>query len=209
MIMKNKNGQIGKTLTTIPVMILIFVILAFFIVASIWSANNRSQNMQNSFSNYEISPDSIIFKTMAIDGENKLVAEAAIENQYPGGEVLPLEKPGFYPNFAIAFRDFAVSLPALPNSDKAWQKSECISLAIENWEEGKGRVINLGRLESGAVSVNDNKMYKFNVNSGSGSYRNHVITIYGPDDSESFTYDQAQTSINGETYYLLYYYRRC
>ena len=74
----NKKAQFAKTMTTIPVMMMVIALMVLFVLASSWAEKTRETGNQKAFINYNLIKSDILFETIEINGNKILVAEEMI-----------------------------------------------------------------------------------------------------------------------------------
>lgn len=74
----NRKGQFAKTMTTIPVMMIIIVLMVLFVLAASWANVSKEKGNQDASISQWVGKDNVLFETIEINGNKNLVAEEMI-----------------------------------------------------------------------------------------------------------------------------------
>ena len=124
----NNRAQIEKVLTGIPVMLIVFFLSGIFIFISFSLSHTKDLTQYQYFSGGGVTENSVLFKTINVDGKNKLLVEELISE---------------FNSKSIDARKLEVIYSKIMISDKDYlNKESCLLFGIG--EYGDDLSINLG-----------------------------------------------------------------
>ena len=186
-----RKGQFSETMTTMPVLLLVVILMALFLLASFWASNSRAKGNQDSdYGNY-ISQDSILFKSINVSGKQTSVAQYAIKN---------------YMNSEQFSDDFKKAILKLMHEDNNFKgKESCMLFAIDDFSKINKIVItdpSYNRYNLYYIKSSNDKIVTRHDFEGEG--------IVSPKDT--YTYQNAaevKLDINGKAISIVSYYGVC
>ncbi len=149
---KDKKGQLGKTITILPVFVLIFVIIILFI--SLTAGIIPFRQIKSPIiveSNLE---RGILYQPINVDGSKVLIVEGLFK--YPGKKIGLVEDPAFQVPFLIAMKKFFEEHSInFPPEKIAGFPDICLMLGIDTSVKN-GRSLSFVRKVDGSVIQGDN-----------------------------------------------------
>ena len=192
----NKKGQLGKFVTSVPVLLLVFVIMTAFVLLSFFVGSLKSVDEKNAVSLF--SRDQVLFEEVKVNGERFLVFDLLLKivSSSRSAEIV----------------DFAEALRVFVREDKRFDEGERICLAL-----GLGREKNFwGNPDEEAQSGGS-----LGLPSEGGIGQNGIIFIErenGETRASSSRYafnslkddlKESTLSIDGKTRFVYSYYGEC
>jgi len=210
MMNRKAEGPFSITMTTIPIMIILVVLMGLFIFAAYLESRSKP-GINSDALGIQISEDSLLFKQIQVDAQQMPLAEGLIKYPYekvPTGLSSLQDRSAFTKSYIDALLSFVKS-QTLPSSTLSWESGECFSIAIEDFTNGIGRFAVINKDSKGIVSTEKDEMYKIDSKTKSGSKKNVVITTGDTSHSDTFGYNYIPLTINGNSGAILYYFVRC
>ncbi len=190
---RNKGGQLGKTLTVLPVFVIVFVILLLFIGLTL-SILVFKQVKAPVIAKQDLERG-VLLQPLSIEGNSMFLFEGLF--RYPGKKVGLTDDPSFQAPFLAAVREFFERYSVnFPPEKVIGYPDTCLMLGIDNPTE-KGRSLSLFRRANGEIIQGDNQRtkvpaYTYTVYDFPGKKLDHFSVLHG-----------------GEEDILSYYYGAC